>query len=168
MMKTTLFPTIPLTELKQKRIKDQSNSSKPMVLIVDDETIIADTLAAILSQHGFMAMVAYDGASALKIAEIVPPDLLLSDVVMPGLNGIDLAIAITRSAPACKVLLFSGQAATVSLLDSAGEEAADFTVLSKPIHPKDLLTRVSKSLQTPLNKVEDRSAQAELTQEIPA
>jgi DNA-binding NtrC family response regulator len=168
MSKTTLFPTIPLTELKQRRMEGPRNSQKPVVLIVDDEVIIADTLAAILSQHGLMTMVAYDGASALKIAEIVPPDLLLSDVVMPGLNGIELAVAVKGAIPACKVLLFSGQAATVSLLDIAGEAAADFTILSKPIHPKDLLARVSQSLETPINKVEAPLVQPEIRLEIPA
>jgi DNA-binding response OmpR family regulator len=110
-------------------------------------------------------MVAYDGKSALEIAEVIPPDLLLSDVVMPGMNGIDLAVAIKQAIPACKVLLFSGQATTASLLDSAGAAATDFAVLAKPLHPTDLLARVSASLKSPILTVQTPSRQAELCEQ---
>jgi DNA-binding response OmpR family regulator len=165
MSKTTLFPTIPLIELKQRKEDHRYDSLKPVILVVDDEAIIADTLAVILSKQGYMAMVAYDGKSALEIAEIVPPDLLLSDVVMPGMNGIDLAVAIKQAIPACKVLLFSGQATTASLLDSTGPAATDFAVLSKPLHPTDLLARVSASLKSPILTVQTPSRQPELCEE---
>ncbi len=162
MPKATFFPTILLTELKQKNRDNRHNSLRPTVLVVDDEAIIADTLAVILSKEGYTAMVAYDGNSALEIAEVSPPDLLLSDVVMPGMNGIDLAIVVKRMSPACRVLLFSGQATTATLLNDAGEAGEDFTVLAKPLHPKDLLARISQSLASPIPAVEALSTQPEL------
>ena len=63
--------------------------SKPRVLVVDDERVIADTLSAILSKHGFAVMTAYSGATALDLARVTPPDLLISDVAMPEMNGIE-------------------------------------------------------------------------------
>jgi DNA-binding NarL/FixJ family response regulator len=63
---------------------------------------------------------------------------------MPKMNGIDLAIAVQQEIPDCKVLLFSGQAATNDLLDEAGRNGHDFAILSKPIHPSDLLAELSK------------------------
>jgi DNA-binding response OmpR family regulator len=133
---------------------------RPVVLIVDDERVIADTLAAILTNSGFAPLVAYDGKSALEIAEAIPPELLISDVVMPGMNGIELAIAIVHAVADCKVLLFSGQASTVDLLADARTQGHHFTTLTKPIHPTELLARVSDFLRTPdlsygLNHVQD-------------
>jgi DNA-binding response OmpR family regulator len=141
------FPTVPLTELASKGLIAETDQMKPIVLIVDDEAIIADTLVAILAHNRIAAMAAYNGKSALEIARVIPPDLLLSDVVMPDMSGIDLAIAIREAIPDCKVLLFSGQAATVDLLGRAREAGHNFTTLEKPIHPTDLLARISESLK---------------------
>src|ERR1700692_3708936 len=103
------FQTVPLAQSALKGVTRQTDPPKPVVLVVDDETLIADSLAAILRQHGFAAIVAYNGRSALETARVDPPDLLLSDVAMPGMSGIDLAIAISQATPGCKVILFSGQ-----------------------------------------------------------
>ena len=149
MSKAMKFQTVPLAELALKGVVPQTDSHKPVVLIVDDEAVIADTLAVILKQVGFTTMVAYDGQTALDIAKIVPPDLLLTDVVMPGISGVDLAIAVRQVLPECRVLLFSGQSATADLLGAAGHAGRDFTLLSKPLHPKDLLARVSQTLDFP-------------------
>ena len=72
----------------------------------------------------------------------IRPDLLISDVVMPQLSGIDLAIRVKEQCPACKVLLFSGQAQTADLLEVARIQGHDFELLAKPIHPADLLARI--------------------------
>ena len=79
------------------------------VFVVDDETVIATTLTAILKQSGFDAVGFTNPLQALAAAEEKSPDLLISDVVMPQLSGIDLAIQLKAKVPACKVLLFSGK-----------------------------------------------------------
>lgn len=119
---------------------------RPVVLVVDDECVIADTLAMILSLRGFAPLVAYDGSSAMEIARVIPPEVLISDVMMPGMTGIELAIALMKTVPDCKVLLFSGQATTADLLADARAAGHNFTTLSKPIHPNELLSHVSKCL----------------------
>src|SRR5271163_3802983 len=113
------FQTIPLAEIALKGLTTQTDVHQPVVLVVDDEHVIADTLTAILSRSGFTAMPAYDGASALQIARAISPDLLITDVFRPGMSGIDLAISMRSAHPDCKVLLFSGQASTLDLLASA-------------------------------------------------
>jgi DNA-binding NtrC family response regulator len=118
--------------------------NKMTILVVDDEQKIADTLAIILQNNGYETTVAYEGDSALAQFANVRPNLLLTDVVMPGMNGIDLALAVSERFPACKVLLLSGQAATAELLDRAQKQGSDFPLLSKPIHPEDLLKRVAE------------------------
>jgi DNA-binding response OmpR family regulator len=148
MYKKTNFEIVPLAELFAKGLIPDGEQPKSIVLVVDDEAVIADTLSAILTRNGIVAMTAYGGLAALAIARVIPPDLLLTDVVMPDMSGIDLATAVQQIAPHCKVLLFSGQAATKDLLAEAREGGRDFSIIAKPIHPKELLARISESLQS--------------------
>jgi YesN/AraC family two-component response regulator len=75
----------------------------------------------------------------------VVPDLLITDVAMPGLSGIELAIHVQMICPDCKVLLFSGQAETVNLFETARSEGHDFELLLKPVHPIDLLKKIERT-----------------------
>ena len=118
------------------------NAQKSKVLVADDERVIADTLAMILNQSGFQAQVAYTGEKALELAAEFQPDMLISDVIMAGLNGIDAAIKIREILPNIKILLFSGQAATADLLEKARSQGYEFEILAKPVHPQDLLAKL--------------------------
>lgn len=118
------------------------NPAKPKVLVADDERVIADTLAMILNQSGFEARAVYSGEKALEIAPSFQPDMLISDVIMADLNGIDAAIRIRILVPRIKILLFSGQAATADLLENARTKGYEFEILAKPVHPQDLLTKL--------------------------
>lgn len=118
------------------------NHLKPKVLVVDDERIIADTLAMILNQSGFEARAVYSGEKALEFAATYAPDMLITDVIMADLNGIDAAIRIRALLPKIKILLFSGQAATADLLEKARSQGYEFEILSKPVHPQDLLSKL--------------------------
>src|ERR1700677_1513397 len=112
------------------------------IFVVDDEFIIASTLATILQRNGFDAVFFTEPLAVLPAAREQAPDLLITDVVMPGLSGIDLAIALRLEFPDCKVLLFSGKASTANLLDAAREKGHDFELLSKPIHPTEFLKKI--------------------------
>src|ERR1700722_14611871 len=96
-----------------------NSQAKPKVLVADDERLIADTLAIILNQTGFEATAVYSGEEAIQTAKTLRPDVLISDVVMFGLNGIDAAIAIRKMLPTCKILILSGQNSTAVLLEEA-------------------------------------------------
>jgi CheY-like chemotaxis protein len=115
---------------------------KPKVLVVDDERVIADTLAIILNQHGYDASAVYTGTEAVERARASKPDLIISDVIMPDMNGIEAAIKIRTFLPSCKILLFSGQAATADLLEVARSQGHEFEILAKPVHPQDLLAKL--------------------------
>ena len=112
------------------------------VFVVDDEPVIALTLAAILNASGFKATAFTNPLDAIKAAEREGPALLITDVVMPGMNGVDLAIYLKSICPKCKVLLFSGQAATADLLERARAQGHEFEILAKPVHPTDLLAKL--------------------------
>jgi DNA-binding response OmpR family regulator len=116
--------------------------SKPRVVVADDEEVIANTLAMILNQAGFEARAVYSGEKALELALSFRPDMLISDVIMPGITGIETAIRIRTLLPSCKVLLFSGQASTADLLEKARAHGHEFEILTKPVHPSDLLARM--------------------------
>ena len=118
------------------------NSARKKVLVADDERVIADTLSMILNQSGFEARAVYSGEKALELAASFVPDMLISDVIMADLNGIDAAIRIRGLLPKIKILLFSGQAATADLLEKARAKGYEFEILAKPVHPQDLLTRL--------------------------
>lgn len=140
------FPVVPIADVPASLPVNTSKKHRPVVLVVDDESAIADTLSEILTLSGYAAMAAYDGEEALETALLMPPELLITDVMLPGMSGIELAITIRRIFPDCKVLLFSGQAATTDLLTSAKTAGHQFTLLTKPVYPTDLLKRVSESL----------------------
>ncbi len=124
----------------------QTSEHHPRVLVVDDETAIADTLAKILSLSGFPAIAAYDGNGALDTALLRPPEMLITDVMLPGMNGVELAITIQRVFPECKILLFSGLAATSDLLATARRAGHCFTLLKKPVAPETLVALVAQGL----------------------
>ena len=115
------------------------NHAKPKVLIADDEQVIADTLAMILDQSGFEVRSVYSGETAVEMAGVFQPDMLISDVIMFDLDGIEAAIRIRALLPNIKILLFSGQAATADLLEKARSQGYEFEILAKPVHPQDLL-----------------------------
>jgi DNA-binding NtrC family response regulator len=120
-----------------------SLGNRQRIYVVDDEHVIATTLAIILNQNGFDALAFGSAKEATAAAEALPPDLLLTDVVMPDMNGIELAIQFRQKYPDCKVLLFSGQAATNNLLEDAKRAGYDLELLPKPVHPQDLLAKLS-------------------------
>ena len=116
-----------------------------IVMVVDDEPLVADTLAMILTHAGYRAMRAYDARTALEMASVRAPDLLISDVAMPQMNGVELALGMVSMVPACKVVLFSGHARSVDLM-RAYDAGHDFPLMAKPMHPSEMLGQVARSL----------------------
>ncbi|MGA8090342.1 MAG: response regulator [Terracidiphilus sp.] len=114
------------------------------VLVLDDERVIANTLALILNRSGYEARAVYTAEAAIKTARELLPDFLISDVIMEGITGIDAAIRITEIVPQCRIILFSGQAATADLLESAEANGHRFELLTKPVHPRVLLDRLKE------------------------
>ncbi len=114
------------------------------VFVVDDEQIIAANVATILEMSGFSATAFTSPIEALKRARLESPDLLISDVAMPEVSGIDLALRINEHCPKCKVLLFSGQAATLDLLWKTRNLGHDFHLLFKAGTPSGSPLRGSK------------------------
>jgi len=115
------------------------------VLVADDERIIADTIAVILTNNGFETTAVYSGELAVEAARILAPDVLIADVVMAGMNGIEAATLIQGNLPACKVILLSGNPDAGNWLGRS--DRYRFEILIKPIHPTVLLDSVASMCQ---------------------
>lgn len=124
-------------------VQVSDDTYKPRVLIVDDEQNIANTLAMVFKIKGHEALAVYNAESAVEAIETFEPDVVLSDVIMGKMTGVDLAIYLSRARPDCKVILFSGQTATADVLAEASRKGHDFRLLAKPIHPEKLLEEVN-------------------------
>ena len=112
------------------------------IFVVDDEYVIASTTALILRHHGFDARFFTAPLDALHAARAEAPDLLISDVVMPQLSGVELALLVKAHCPACQVLLFSGLTGRQDLLAMARAQGQEFDLLPKPVHPDALLSKI--------------------------
>ena len=123
------------------RSSDASDTElrKPRVLVVDDERLVADTLSEILKRFKYDALPFYNGEAAIEAARELCPDFVLSDVIMPRMNGVETVLKIREICPHTRVILLSGNAATADLLTKAHSEGHDFELLAKPVHPDELL-----------------------------
>ncbi len=133
------FEVIPLSEIP-------SVSDRPVVLVVDDEPLVANTLAMILSQAGFEARPVYDAKAAMHAARERSPGFLLTDIRMPETDGIELAMQMAEEFPACGILLFSGHA-TEADLDGARRAGYDFPLMEKPIPPAHLVRYITNCFE---------------------
>jgi CheY-like chemotaxis protein len=113
--------------------------------VVDDEEVIANTLAIILNNAGYEARAVFSGEQAVELLESFQPEMLITDVVMRGMTGIEAAIAARNKLPKCNILLFSGQALTTDLLQEARTQGHEFEILAKPVHPSELLAKLHVS-----------------------
>ena len=109
------------------------------ILVVDDERGIADSVRGILTMHGYESVSMYSALEALDSIAEFNPHLVISDVVMPNMNGIELMGALRAKHPEISVILISGNAATEQLLAEAGETVGPVKILAKPFAPRELL-----------------------------
>jgi DNA-binding NtrC family response regulator len=117
------------------------------IFVVDDELIIASTLARILRHEGFDDVFYFTNPQkAMKAVYAKPPALMITDVVMLPLTGLELAMKVQEICPACEIILFSGSPSTSQLLEIANGEGYNFEVLAKPIHPSELMLKVRSRL----------------------
>jgi CheY-like chemotaxis protein len=126
-------------ELELKESEEQT----PKVLVVDDQRMIVDTITEILKMYHFRAFAAYDGKSALELAVTIRPDYLLTDVLMPEMNGMELAIAIRKLLPETQILLISGQTGISKILDEGEQLGYEFELIAKPVHPEKLIEKLT-------------------------
>lgn len=120
---------------------------KACVFVVDNESVIASTLELILRKQGLDAHSFADPITALKAAQSKSPDLLVTDVAMPQMNGVDLAMRIKQDYPNCKILFLTASVTILDLLAEVEAAGHDFVLVDKPVHPAILIGAIQKTLQ---------------------
>lgn len=116
--------------------------STPRVLVVDDEEVIATTLSMILNTSGFDSVASFSGTKALEIATASHFDILVTDVMMEPMNGIELALAFLDIHPAARVFLISGATDASRLIVDGERSGHSFPLLPKPLHPRTLIDQL--------------------------
>lgn len=118
----------------------KTSAFKPRVLVIDDERVVADTLAEVLRLNGFAPVALYSGEEAIEFAGRFRPDIVLSDIRMHRVDGIEAAQMIRKLHPDCRVILF-----TASQVNEKMKQTIDglgFELLQRPLHPQRVLSRL--------------------------
>ena len=135
------------------------------ILVVDDDPAIAEMLTIVLQGEGFRTVVVGDGVEAVKAAEEHNPDLILLDVMLPGMNGIDVCKAI-RESSTVPIVMLTARTDTVDVVLGLESGADDY--VHKPFKPKELVARVRARLRrTPEEAPADTIEVADLKIDVP-
>ena len=119
------------------------------VLVVDDEVRVADSMAQILLASGYQAVPAYSAEAAIRMAEKIQPQAVISDIVMGPVSGIELANHIRERYPSCRVLPISGHSSTRDLTQALFARSSNLQFAPKPVAPERLLEFVAACAHAP-------------------
>jgi DNA-binding NtrC family response regulator len=115
------------------------------ILIIDDEEDILDTLSDVVTQWGYLPIVARDGEDALKKFDEVPIDLILSDIRMPKVDGLSLLDRIKKTSPETIIILLTGYPSVETAVKAMKHGAFDY--LTKPINLEELKLKIDRGLE---------------------
>ncbi len=122
---------------------------KNKILVVDDEHAVADTLCLIFKKRGFDCRAAYTGFEAITSIEEFCPELLLCDISMPGMNGLEVVSKVTQKCPECRVLLLTGHYTNLAYAQAwVLSHSAPSRIMTKPVPPAVLLKAAGDLLQS--------------------
>ena len=127
-----------------------------LIAVIEDEAVIADAVAARLTAEGFEVHVAGDGPAGVELCERVRPDLVVLDLMLPGLDGIEVCRRVQRDRQV-PVLMLTARGEEADVLVGLGVGADDY--MTKPFSPRELVARIRALLR----RVERRPAPTETT-----
>ena len=135
-------------------------NGKPSVLVIDDESGILDTLRILLRNEGFAPHTAHGGKQGLAMIEQVSPDIVLSDVRMPDVGGVQVLSAARAKDPDTPVVLMTAQATLQSAMQAVNEGA--FYYLQKPFRNDDLVAILRRAAEHRKLRIENKSLKQEI------
>lgn len=122
------------------------NSSSPTVLVVDDNKGVVEFLKLLLSKHGLSVLCASGGRECLDIAQSRPVDLIILDVMMPAMDGLEVCRQLKKIAPSVPVILLTARDDMITRAAAMDLGVSEF--VAKPVNNHDLLARVRTQLGT--------------------
>src|SRR3970282_2142680 len=128
-----------------------------MVLVVDDEQGMREFLTVLLEKQGHRVITAAEGEQALQLVAEEPPDLVISDLRMPNVDGIGLLGGIRKQYPEFPVILITADASSASTIQAMRLGADDY--ITKPFRIEEIRLVVEKALARRLAKEQDRASQ---------
>lgn len=114
------------------------------IIVAEDSEETATLIKFALEKAGYTVQVAPDGIEALRLIEEKQPDLLITDIMMPGLNGFELMGELARKKISIKTIVLAVQKSDEDIIRGLGHGAVDF--VQKPFSPKEMLARVKLAL----------------------
>ena len=138
----------------------ESTETRPTVLIIDDESGIVDTLRILLKNEGFAAHVAFGGKQGLDQIAAIQPQIVISDIRMPGFDGLDILTAARAQDPDMPVILMTAQASLQSAIKAVNEGA--FHYIQKPFRNDELVAIVKRAAEHRKLKTENRALKREI------
>jgi DNA-binding NtrC family response regulator len=136
-------------------------SETPKILVVDDETGILDTLRILLKGEGFLAETAVGGQQGIERLKEIRPDLVLSDVRMPGVGGLEVLTAAREMDPNLPVILMTAQASLQTAIRAVNEGA--FYYIQKPFSNDELVAICRRALESRVLKRENQALKNEIS-----
>ena len=138
----------------------ESREGLPSVLVVDDEAAILDTLRILLRNEGFEPHLAHGGKKALELLADVRPDIVLTDIRMPNVGGVEVLAAARDSDPDMPVILMTAQATLQSAMQAVNEGA--FYYIQKPFRNDELIAILRRAAEHRRLRVENKSLKQEI------
>jgi two-component system response regulator HydG len=138
----------------------QAQEVRPTVLIIDDESAIVDTLRILLKNEGFAAHVAFGGKQGIDQISAIQPDIIISDIRMPSVGGLDVLSAAKAHDPDMPVILMTAQASLQSAISAVNDGA--FHYVQKPFQNDALVAIVKRAAETRQLKTENRALKREI------
>ena len=121
--------------------------TRARILVADWEHVNALTLSAIMERMGYEVATAFSGEEAVQVAACFAPDLLVTEVRMGKISGVEAATQIKAMLPSCKILFLSGDA-TISDISRSAPASLVYSFTTKPVHPQDLLNSIAYMVST--------------------
>ena len=117
---------------------------KPKIFVLDDNLDMAETVGLMLARAGYQCTVSSQSTKAIDIIAECQPDLIITDLRMPGVSGMEILEHVKNADPALPVIILTGYATVDAAVEGMKKGAADF--LSKPFHSDELVLKVKKAL----------------------
>lgn len=130
------------------------------ILIIDDETGIRQSLQGLLEDEGYQVSTAGSGEEGLAVFDQVDPDLIMLDMILGGIDGMEVLSRFVETDNHCPVIMMSGQATLENAVRATRLGAINF--LEKPLFPEKVLTEVANAIELSLLRKENRSLKAEM------